>query len=196
MEREAVTGGVHTVSVLACGSARLGVFTHLSREGGRKAMGECEEGSDQRGLSHCVEVAQHLAPTYRSWSLRWGHESPDEHWKEKQLITLFGLDELSRVLILTKVMGNKSLSVLASCVGQLLEALCHETSSDGWISALIRLIESQQRALFAGWLDGSVGGLGYVALQLSGELRQLRSCKVARTDGIRSEQLHLQWSDK
>lgn len=31
MEREALTGGAHAVSVLACGSARAGVFTHLSK---------------------------------------------------------------------------------------------------------------------------------------------------------------------
>lgn len=36
--------------------------------------------------------------------------------------------------------------------------------------------ESQQWALFAGRLDGSVGGLGSVALQLSGELRWDADC--------------------
>ncbi|KAF1382485.1 hypothetical protein PFLUV_G00144270 [Perca fluviatilis] len=39
-----------------------------------------------------------------------------------------------------KATRNKSFDQLASCVGQLLEALCHETSSDGWISTLIHLM--------------------------------------------------------
>ncbi|TNN84503.1 hypothetical protein EYF80_005203 [Liparis tanakae] len=56
MEREAVTDGVHAGSVLACGSARAGAFTHLSKNVEGRGWGECEEGSHQRGLSHCVEV--------------------------------------------------------------------------------------------------------------------------------------------
>ncbi|KAM7407545.1 hypothetical protein PAMA_003322 [Pampus argenteus] len=42
--------------------------------------------------------------------------------------------------------------------------------------------ESQQRALFAGWLDGSVGGLGCVALQLSRDLATLGALLTWRLD--------------
>ena len=69
MEREAVTGGVRALSVLACGSARAGVFTQLSKNVGRKEgdEGGCEEGSYQRGLSHCVEVT----PPKTCWPPQW-----------------------------------------------------------------------------------------------------------------------------
>lgn len=55
MEREAVTGGVHAVPVLACGSARVGSSLICLRTWKEGDMG-CEEGSYQRGLSHCVKV--------------------------------------------------------------------------------------------------------------------------------------------
>lgn len=53
MEREAVTGGVHAVSVLACGSAWVGVFTHLSKNVEGKGIGGVKKGHT-RGVCHIV----------------------------------------------------------------------------------------------------------------------------------------------
>lgn len=53
MEREAVTGGVHAVSVLACGSAWAGVFTHLSKNMEGRGWGSVKKGHT-RGVCHIV----------------------------------------------------------------------------------------------------------------------------------------------
>lgn len=56
MGREAVTGGVHAVSVLACGSAWSGVFTHLSKNVEGSKWGSVKTGHTRGGLSYCMEV--------------------------------------------------------------------------------------------------------------------------------------------
>lgn len=48
-----MTGGVHTVSVLACGSAWFGVFTHLSKNVEGKGIGGVKKGHT-RGVCHIV----------------------------------------------------------------------------------------------------------------------------------------------
>lgn len=53
MEREAVTGGVRAVSVLACGSAQAGVFTHLSKNMEGRVWGSVKRGHT-RGVCHTV----------------------------------------------------------------------------------------------------------------------------------------------
>lgn len=53
MEREAVTGGVHAVSVLACGSAWSRVFIHLSKNMEGRGWGSVKKGHT-RGVCHIV----------------------------------------------------------------------------------------------------------------------------------------------
>lgn len=53
MGREAVTGGVHAVSVLACGSALAGVFTHLSKNVEGRGWGSVKN-DHTRGVCHIV----------------------------------------------------------------------------------------------------------------------------------------------
>lgn len=53
MGREAMTGGVRAVSVLACGSARAGVFTHLSKNVEGREWGSVKDGHT-RGVCHNV----------------------------------------------------------------------------------------------------------------------------------------------
>lgn len=53
MEREAVTGGGHTISVLACGCAEAVVFTHLSKNMEEKGWGSVKKGHT-RGVCHIV----------------------------------------------------------------------------------------------------------------------------------------------
>lgn len=53
MGREDVTGGVHAVSVLACGSALAGVFTHLSKNVEGRGWGSVKN-DHTRGVCHIV----------------------------------------------------------------------------------------------------------------------------------------------
>lgn len=53
MVREAMTAAVHTVSVLACGSAWAGVFTHLSKNIEGRGWGSVKKGHT-RGVCHTV----------------------------------------------------------------------------------------------------------------------------------------------
>lgn len=66
MEREAVTGRVHATPSLPVVLPSL-VFTHLSTIIEEREWGMCEDGSYQRGLSHCVEVT----PLRTYWPLQW-----------------------------------------------------------------------------------------------------------------------------
>lgn len=54
MEREAVNGVVHVVSVLACGSDQARVFTHLSESGEAQRRGGSVKMGHTRGVCHTV----------------------------------------------------------------------------------------------------------------------------------------------
>jgi len=71
MERETVTGAVHTVSVLACGCARAGVFTHLSKNVEERGWGSVKMGHTRGFVTLCGGDTSEalLAPTVDSQCL-------------------------------------------------------------------------------------------------------------------------------